>query len=49
MKRAAQALATIAIVFLSAAVGFLSGVVLMARSEPQQACEALPSRWERSI
>ncbi|MEQ4598981.1 MAG: hypothetical protein ABN488_14555 [Methylobacteriaceae bacterium] len=49
MKRAAQALATIVIVFLSAAVGFVAGVVLMARSEHPTAPETPPTRWERSI
>ncbi len=49
MKRAAQALAIAALVFLSAGIGLVAGVVLMAQTEPPQACETLPSRWERSI
>lgn len=49
MMRTLQALATAALVFLSAGIGFVAGVVLMATSEPPPAPEPPPSRWERSI
>ena len=49
MMRTFQAVAIAVVVLLSAGIGFAAGVVLMAKSEPPQACEPSSSRWERSI
>ncbi len=52
MRRTLQAFGTVAMVLASAAIGFVAGVVLMARQEaptPVAPEPAPPPRWERSI
>lgn len=50
MKRVAQALGVVVAIFTSAAIGFFTGVILMARQEILPTAEPTPPpRWERSV